>query len=196
MLTTITAIAGLVFGVTGLILGTLNFYRDRSKISVRLDWDSILGSDSAGRDILLGRIRVSNHGRRPVFLTAIGLKLDTHKSRLVVRRQVTCDGRKLNEGDPSIDIAVPDDDDTMDALINEAVFWREIRAYATDSTGKTYLAPKVSHRPWWGEGNGKLLRGQKGGPWYIEFDFSDAAQQIVGRERRERVPQLDSSGNA
>jgi hypothetical protein len=53
-------------------------------------------------------------------------------------------GRKLSEADPSAGFPLNQDD-----LAIYSAVWRQIRAIAEDSTGKTYTSKRVDVQPSW-----------------------------------------------
>ena len=109
VLTTITAIAGLFFGLAGFILGLLNYRRDRPKLKVYLNWDTCVFRDKLGRQAKLGQIYITNTGRRPIYITSAGLVFFTLSDRGIWRTTVGgVRGQRLAEGDPPIVLVVPD----------------------------------------------------------------------------------------
>jgi hypothetical protein len=149
--TLITAICGVIFGFGGLLLSILNYFRDRPKLVVTLQWDmAVTDNPTYDPQKPWGLVRVTNIGRRPVYLGIVALKLPkdfkTEKgfehSHLVLSQSIG--GKKLAEGDPPAGFIVNQDD-----LAKYSQVWRKIRAIAEDSTGKTYESKKVSKRPSW-----------------------------------------------
>jgi hypothetical protein len=158
VLTTIAAIAGLVFGFTGFVLGILNYRRDRPKLIVRLSWTTSILVDHARRQVQLGRIYITNAGRRPVYITAAGVEEYYSTYTMIRRRNLKkTSGRRLAEGDPPIILVVPNSPEMADSFIERAAVWREIRAFVEDSTGRRYRSSKVWlwDKPRWSVGDGK-----------------------------------------
>jgi hypothetical protein len=151
VITLITAICGVVFGFGGLLLGILNYFRDRATLVVTLQWDmAVTDNPTYDPKKSWGLVRVTNVGRRPVHLGIVALKLPkTFKtpkgfehSHLVLEQSIG--GKRLAEGDPPAAFVVNQDD-----LAKYSAVWHQIRAIAEDSTGKTYKSKMVSKRPSW-----------------------------------------------
>jgi hypothetical protein len=157
MLTTITAIAGLFFGLAGFTLGLLNYRRDRPKLRIFIDWDTCLVRDRRAQ-AKLGRIYITNAGRRPIYIVSAGLVLFTLASAGIRRvRTGAVKGRRLAEGDPPLSLIVPDTVEAARTLWQRhAGHWRYLRAFAVDSNGKTYLSRRMKRRPYWGIGDGNI----------------------------------------
>src|SRR5437867_336059 len=104
-LTDITATLGAVFGTSGLVLGILNYLRDRPKVKVLLQWNMlVLPSD---RECAL--VTVTNVGRRPVFISHVCLVMPKHYGGNVLLLRDSIEGRKLSEGDPPANFMFPYD---------------------------------------------------------------------------------------
>jgi hypothetical protein len=74
--TIVTAIIGVILGMSSLILSFLNFRRDRPKLLVSGRWDAITVCDQEGRQATYGQIYLTNSGRRPIYITAAGIDYD------------------------------------------------------------------------------------------------------------------------
>jgi hypothetical protein len=157
MLTTITAIVGVVFGLSALVLSVLNYRRDRSKLLVSLRWDALTVRDTEGREAKFSQIYITNIGRRPIYITSAGLMFDPPRAWWFLNheKQGKLRGRKLAEGDPPLSLVV--DATRLGAKMthDHRRSWREFRAFAIDSTGKRYLSKEVKDRPSWGVGDGR-----------------------------------------
>lgn len=93
--TDLAAILGMVLGTAGFTLSLFNYFRDRAEVKVALKWDMTeLPGDAA---VVL--IRVTNVGRRPIYITSVALKVpgDTY---LLIKR--SSPGQKLSEGDAPV----------------------------------------------------------------------------------------------
>ena len=112
VLTSVTAILGVAFGIAGFVLGILNYLRDRPRIKVRLQWNMTLVGDSFPKDDRkCGLVTVSNTGRRPIYISHVCLLVPNdqgHKYRGVVLMD-SIPGRKLAEGDPPALFVIPHD---------------------------------------------------------------------------------------
>ncbi len=177
MLTTITAIAALFFGLAGTILGLLNYRRDRPKLRISLNWDTCLVRDTYGAQAKLGRIYITNSGRRPIYMVSAGLMVFTLSDMCIRRVSVGgIKGRRLAEGDPPIRLIVPDTVETAKTLWQKhAGHWKYLRAWAVDSNGKTYLSRRPNRRPFWGLGDGKFSRelAETTPSWQIECHLEE-----------------------
>ena len=72
-----TGIIGTITGSCGLLLGILNYFRDKPNIQVTLSWDmSTYGfaTITHGQDKLWGVVSSTNIGRRPVFFSHLHLE--------------------------------------------------------------------------------------------------------------------------
>jgi hypothetical protein len=145
MLTTITAITGVVFGLCALVLSLLNYRRDRPKLLVSLRWDALTMRDTEGREAKFSQIYITNIGRRPIYITSAGLVFDPPRAWWFLNheKQGKLRGRKLTEGDSPLSLVV--DATRLGAKMtrDHRRSWREFRAFAIDSTGKRYLSKEV-----------------------------------------------------
>ena len=143
------SVIGLVFGVSGFVLGVLNYLRDRHKVVVSLQWDLDV-TEGSGYDHTRkwGLIRVTNVGRRPTYVSHVALKLPKgyDHTHLVIMGGVV--GKKLTEGDPSETYLV--DQAGMERYAKD---WKSIIAQVNDSTGKTWYSKKLKSKeiPSWAQ---------------------------------------------
>jgi len=148
-LTETVSVVGLVFGVSGFVLGVLNYLRDRHKVVVSLQWDLDV-TEGSGYDHTKkwGLIRVTNVGRRPTYVSHVALKLPKgyDHTHLVIMGGIV--GKKLTEGDPSEAYVVE-----QAGMEQYAKDWKEIVAQVSDSTGKTWFSkkPKTNQMPSWAQ---------------------------------------------
>lgn len=172
MLTTITAIAGLFFGLTGFILSLLNYRRDRPKLRIQLDWDTCVVRDKHGRQAKLGRIYITNSGRRPIYVVSAGLVFFTLSDRGIWRTTVgAVRGRRLAEGDPPINLIVPDSIESARFLWQKhPQHWQYLRAFVCDSSGRQYFSGRTKRRPFWGldDGNIRVEDAERTFSWGID----------------------------
>jgi hypothetical protein len=156
--TTITAIIGVVFGLSSLILTLLNFRRDRPKLLVSLRWDAIIVRDTKGCDATFGQIYLTNTGRRPIYIRSAGIEFNPPRASWFTRteRQGKLKGRKLAEGDPPLSLVVDATRLGADLTREHSRYWCEFRAFAEDSSGKRYYSEKPTQRPSWGDGDGNV----------------------------------------
>lgn len=133
----------MLLGTAGFVMSILNYLRDRANVKIKLQWK--MQNLQTGQS--QGPIRITNAGRRPVFISIIALKLPKgfKHSHLVLTKSIS--GTKLGEGDEPMGILVP-----YEGLEQYSKVWRKIRAYAEDSTGKQYysrLPRKDEETPPW-----------------------------------------------
>src|SRR5262245_34410856 len=148
LVTIIASITGMVLGTAGFVLSLVNYFRDRAKIRVRLQWDMSVtpGDPRFDPRKKYAVISVSNSGRRPVYLGAIAIRLPKGFKATHLLASESIGGKKLEEGGPPMVITLQQDD-----LEEYSKQWREVRAHVEVSTGKTYLSKKLhkSLRPSW-----------------------------------------------
>lgn len=141
-LTDFIAVFGLVAGVIGTVLGVLNFWRDRAKVEVSLQWDMDVtpgsGYDHTKR---WGVISVTNIGWRPIFVSHAALKLPQgyNGTHLVVIAGVV--GKTLTEGAPTERYVV-----TQDGLEIYAKHWRSLKAHVNDSRGRAWRSKRLARK--------------------------------------------------
>lgn len=138
-LSEVVSVSGLVFGVSGFVLGVLNYLHDRHKVVVFLQWDLEV-TEGSGYDHTTkwGLIRVTNVGRRPTYVSHVALKLPKgyDHTHLVIMGGIV--GKKLTEGDPSEAYVV--DQTSMELYAKD---WKHIVAQVNDSTGKIWYSKKL-----------------------------------------------------
>lgn len=173
MFTTITAIAGVILGLSSLVLALLNYRRDRPKLLVSLRWDAIVVRDTKGRDASFGQLYLTNTGRRPIYITSAGIEFDPPRASWFSRteRQGKVKGRKLGEGDPPLSLVVDATRLGADLTREHSRYWRHFRAFAEDSTGRRYYSEKPTKRPSWGDGDGNIPNNVRLSGKIIECDL-------------------------
>lgn len=135
----IATIVGLVAGVSGLVIGILNFLRDKPKVLIELQWDmSSYGITGIEGNELVGIIRVANTGRRPIYVSHVAIKLPPgyENSHLVISEGLV--GKKLQEGDQPLTYPV-----IQNNLEEYKEKWRNLTAQISDSTGKVWRSKKI-----------------------------------------------------
>lgn len=141
-LTDITAFCGLVFGLTGFILGILNYRRDRANVTVNVIWDMAV-TDNPVYDPKKewGVLTVANIGRRPIYLSHASLHIPKGygPEHLLLVDSVV--GKKVAEGDSPLQFLI---DQT--ALAKYAKDWRSIHGEIVDSTGRKWKSKTPRRR--------------------------------------------------
>lgn len=138
---------GIVFGFSGFILGLVSHFRDRAKVTVEIQWDmSITDNPAYDPNKQWGVVRVSNVGRRPIYISHVALKLPKgyDHTHLVLMEGVA--GQKLNEGDPA-QVYIVDQEGLEQYFKN----WKKITAQVNDTTGKVWRSKKLkrNEKPSW-----------------------------------------------
>lgn len=148
-ITELVAVLGLVSGVTGTVLGILNYLRDRARVEISLQWDmKTFGHTEYDSDKLWGAIRVTNVGRRTVHVSHVALRIPRgyEDSHLLVSGGLQ--GKTLPEGSPT-EIHIV----TQDGLEKYAKHWRDVIAQVSDSTGRVWKSKRLPRgkTPSWAE---------------------------------------------
>lgn len=138
----LTGLLGLIFGLIGTSIGVFNFWRDKGRLVVRLQWDmAVTGEPDEKR---VGCITVTNTGRRAIFMSHVALRLPKggEYSHFLIRKGLK--GQKLSEGDPPAVFRI--DQECLGLYANE---WKNVRAQVSDSTGKEWISKNVTVIPSW-----------------------------------------------
>lgn len=148
-ITDAVAVLGLASGVTGTVLGVMNYLRDRARVQVSLQWDlKSFGAPEYDENKFWGVVTVTNVGRRPIHVSHVALRLpkgldDTH---LLIKSGIS--GKTVSEAAPSEIYVV-----TQDGMEAYAKHWDKIVAQVSDSTGREWKSTPLKKRPSWaGEG--------------------------------------------
>lgn len=141
------AVLGLVSGVTGTVLGVMNFLRDRARVEVSLQWDmKSFGDPQYAEDKSWGVVSVTNVGRRTIHVSHVALRLPKgfDGSHLLINSGIG--GKTLAEGSPSEIYVV-----TQNDMEKYAGAWRKIVAQVSDSGGQVWKSKPVKIKPSWAE---------------------------------------------
>lgn len=138
----LTGLLGLIFGLIGTSIGVFNFWRDKSKLVVRLQWDMAVTGEPEEKRV--GCITVTNTGRRAIFMSHVAIRLPKggEYSHFLIRDGLK--GQKLSEGDPPAVFSV--DYEGLELYANE---WKNVRAQVSDSTGQEWISKKATVIPSW-----------------------------------------------
>jgi hypothetical protein len=93
----IVAWYGAIIATLSIILAFLNYFRDRTKIKVKISQGFFAYGDHLGREVNVF-IEAMNIGRRPVTLTGAGLTLKNGKQMFVIRPELISFPYELQEG--------------------------------------------------------------------------------------------------
>lgn len=139
-LSELASLFGIIFGLVGATLGSLSYFRDKSRIVVMLQWDmKALNIPRYDSNKYWGLVTITNIGRRPVYITAASLKLPKKYNAGLVLFDNSTGTSKLGEGDPPIHYIID-----QESLQDYSKDWKKIRAQVYISTGKKFLSKKVS----------------------------------------------------
>ena len=147
-ITEFVAVLGLVSGVTGTILGAMNFLRDRARVEVSLRWDmKSYGDPQYDESKFWGIVSVTNVGRRAIHVSHVALRLPKglDDSHLLIKSGIA--GKTLSEAAPSEVHVV-----TQDGMEAYANVWDKIVAQASDSTGRVWTSKPAKEKPSWARG--------------------------------------------
>jgi hypothetical protein len=133
-LTDLTALCGAILGTAGFALSTANYFRDRPSLRVTLKFD-LEGYGSQANSGTWAVVSIANTGRRPIYVSHVGLSQASRWNRSKSRTLFLWDsagGRRLQEGDAPWTLPINQD-------IGVTTFVRRygrVRAFVTDSAGR------------------------------------------------------------
>ena len=136
----VVALMGLVFGLIGTVLGICNFLRDRASVQVSLQWNIVTLAEGVGDSDLDKRggiVRVTNIGRRSIFVSHAAIRLPKHLNAPLFLLKDGIEGKTLAEGSPSLRYFISDV-----SLREYADYQPEMIAEVTDSTGKVWSSKR------------------------------------------------------
>lgn len=140
--TLLTSIFSLLIGGVALLLSVFNYRRDRARVVVKLQWNAetvhIRGPNSPVK-ARIAHVYVTNEGRRPVYITFVGLELPGRKRTL----NWLAEGKQLAEGSEPLTFKLPQDD----MLKPFETTWTKIRAVAGDSANRWYQSKRGDQAP-------------------------------------------------
>lgn len=138
--TALTAIYGAITSTLGLIIHFINYKRDQANLKVTLQWDMKL--IETPEDGNWGVIRVSNIGRRPLYITHVYLELPNKGEFGLLEKSLV--GQKISEADPPLTYQI-----NQEYLKQYSKNWKKIRCCVVDSIGNTYYSKPVKIIPSW-----------------------------------------------
>jgi hypothetical protein len=131
---------GIIFGISGLVLGIMNYLRDNPKVSISLQWDMKISSNvPVEKDKLYGVICITNIGRRPIFVSHVSICIPSNKELLITNSIFV---EKLSEGDSRKIYPVQ-----QEGLEEFCEFWDKMYAVVRDSSGKKYFSSRCINKP-------------------------------------------------
>lgn len=143
LLSALLAGISLLISIGSMLIHWRNYRRDRSHVSVELQWNAEDIHGGGMRSLITQRkahIIVRNKGRRPVGIEYVGLKLPGHVTGSANWMEESV---KLSEGDPPIIIKIVQDS-TLEPFIHQ---WRKIEAWVATSEGHWHKSGKAIQRP-------------------------------------------------
>lgn len=146
LVTAVTALAGVVTGTAGLMIGILNYLRDRPSVVVTLTWDmEPFGGAEASLDAkrAWGVLTVANTGRRPIFVSHASLHVPSKSRYFLIRESV--EGAKLLESDPPKRYMI--DQEALGQRFTTE--WRRLRGCVVDNTGRHWHSAPINAEPSW-----------------------------------------------
>lgn len=127
------SILGMILGTAGFVMSILVYLRDRAQVKITLKWDM---TEVQPPNRQYGLVKLTNTGRRPIYISIVALELPKTSALSHFILNESIEGTKLLEGDKPLGYFVWD----YDSLKPYANAWAKIRAYAEDSTGRTYYS--------------------------------------------------------
>lgn len=140
MFTVIASIIGMVTGLSALILSWSNYIKDRPKIIIELKRREIKTSENPKLIEEALVISISNNGRRPAYITNVGLELSPSEvgfNRCLLVSDST-KGKRIGEGDPPMTFIL-----SKKILKPLSDMMENSRAVAFDDRGKKYLSNTI-----------------------------------------------------
>ena len=128
-LTTTGSILGMVLGTAGLTISLVNYLRDRLQVKVTLSWNM---TDARTHEVR-GLVRVTNTGRRAVFISIAAIEIPNTSTVYVLSDSLA--GTKLAEGDKPAAYFI-----SHEGMAVHAAYWRKVRAFVEVSTGEKYYS--------------------------------------------------------
>jgi hypothetical protein len=146
----VIALVGAVTGTAGLVLGILNYLRDRPMVIVSLAWDmEPFGSATSSLDPAKpwGVLTVTNVGRRPIFVSHASLHVPGKSNYFLLMDSI--EGVKLLESDAPKRYMI----DQQALRKSYAAEWRRLRGCVVDNTGKHWHSQPMKQQPSWSKGD-------------------------------------------
>ena len=145
----IASLGGIVFGVTGAILGYISYFRDQGKIMATLQWDmAIINIPRYDPSKKWGVLTVTNIGRRTVYIQTAFIELPKKYGLNLLIHDSPTEYRKLSEGDPPIPYIID-----QSQMAKYSKDWKKIKAKVQISTGKIFQSKRnrKMSKPSWAE---------------------------------------------
>lgn len=141
-ITAVVALTGVVTGTAGLVLGILNYLRDRPQVLVKVKWDmSVTDNPVYDPKKKWAIVSVTNVGRRPIYISHSSFELPKGYDHTHLLIWQGIHGQKLAEGDAPVDYIV-----SQEGFEKYKKDWRKIRVVVFDSAGKAYKSKAVDKK--------------------------------------------------
>ncbi len=141
-LSELASLGGIIFGLTGAILGYLSYFRDQIKVMVILQWDmKILNDPKYDETKNWGILTLTNIGRRTIYIQNAIIELPKKYGHHLMIFDSPTLFKKLSEGDPPINYFI--DQQQMTQYSKD---WKKIEAKVIISTGKSFKSKKYKKR--------------------------------------------------
>jgi hypothetical protein len=140
-ITFILGLLGTVTGVIGTGLGVWSYRRDTARIKVAIKWDMSTEPPQQNNG-LVGMLRISNIGRRPVYVSHAHVQAGTSETVLVLKETIA--GYTFIEGGKPIVIVVP-----QEGLEQFAKQWKSVCIVLEGNDGKKYISNFPEKKPSW-----------------------------------------------
>ena len=136
----LAAMAGMILGTAGFVLGIVNYLRDHAKVIVKLKWDMLIaGGPPAEAGKPWGCVSVYNEGRRPIYISHVAIKLPKGYDSTYLLLSSGLSGQKLAEGDAPATFLLDQDQADMGKYEKD---WKKMRAQVSASNGKEYYSKR------------------------------------------------------
>jgi hypothetical protein len=143
----ISTVVAILTGTAGFTLSIMNYFRDKAKININLQWDLSSYENMNNQDgKKFGLIKITNVGRRPIFISHVAIKFPRGSKPTHLLQFNSITGVRIAEGDPPLSYPI-----NQDQMAEYSSNWHKIIVEASDSTGKIWISKRVckKNKPSW-----------------------------------------------